>query len=95
MSKENDAWLNLFATIVANNGYYTKLRFFMRKRGYNFDDMAKMLNNEYEKAPEGMSPYIYMDSIEDLLTEKGIKHFFDINDIVNYLNDHCLWKECY
>ena len=95
VDKENAAWINLFLAIIANNGYYTKLRFFMKKRGYNFADMASMLNNEYEDAPDGMSPYLYMDSLEDLLTDKGIKGFYDINDIVNYINDNCLWKEAW
>ncbi len=95
MDNETVAWLNLFLAIITNNGYYEKLRYFMKKRGYNFADMASMLNNEYEDAPDGMSPYLYMDSLEDLLMDKGIKGFHDINDIVNYVNDHCLWKEAW
>ena len=94
MSLENTAWVNLFLTIIQNNGYYEKLRYFMKKRGYNWADMASMLNNEYEDAPEGMSPYFYMDSLEDTLQSKSIKGFHDINDIVNYIYDHELWKEC-
>ena len=95
MDNETIAWLNLFLAIITNNGYYEKLRYFMKKRRYNFADMASMLNNEYEDAPDGMSPYLYMDSLEDLLMDKGIKGFHDINDIVNYVNDNCLWKEAW
>lgn len=99
MDNENTAWLNLFLAIIANNGYYEKLRCFMKKRGYNFADMASMLNDRYKDAPEGMSPYLYMDSLEDLLgleellPGKGIEEFHDINDIVDYVNDNYLWKE--
>ncbi len=95
MDNENTAWLNLFLAIITHNGYYTKLRHFMKKRGYNLADMASMLNNEYEKAPDGMSPYLYMDSLEDTLMEHSIRGFHDINDIVNYVWDHMLWREAY
>lgn len=92
MSKQNSAYINLFLAILEENGYYDKLRYFMRKRGYNWADMASMLNNSYEDAPDGLSVYWYMDSLEDTITSHGIKGFFDISDIVEYVNDHMLWK---
>lgn len=95
MDNETVAWVNLFLAIITHNGYYEKLRYFMKKRGYNFADMAHMLYNEYEDAPDGMSPYLYMDSLEELLAERGIKGFHDISDIVNHINDHFLWKEAW
>jgi len=93
MENESQAWLCLFLTIITHNGYYEKLRSFMKDRGYNFEDMASMLYNEYEKAPDGMSPYYYMDSMEDLLTERGYEDFRDIREIVDCIYNEYLWKE--
>lgn len=95
MDNETNAWINLFLAIITNNDYYEKLRYFMKKRGYNFVNMAHMLYNKYEDAPDGMSPYLYMDSLEDLLMERGIKGFNNINDIVNHISNHYLWKEAW
>ena len=93
MSKQSQAFNYLFLTIMEENGYYDNLRRFMRKRGYNYADMASMLNNAYDDAPDGLSVYWYMDSLENMLTEHTIRGFKDIDDMVDYVNDHMMWKE--
>ncbi len=89
---ENEAYTLLFLTILENNGYYIELRNFMKEKGYNLADMATMLNNSYEDIPDGMSPYFYMDSLEDMLSNQGFEEFNDINDMVEFVYDHMLWK---
>ena len=94
---QNQAYLNLFLAIIQENGYYTELRkVFMKKKGYNFADMASMLNNSYEDAPDGMSPYWYMDSLEDTLSNMSSKEKSELNDIGDLTEivwDKMAWKE--
>ena len=91
---ENEAYKQLFETIIRNNGYYTNLRLFAWNHGYNFEQMATMLNNEYEKAPDGMSPYYYMDSLENMMEEiVEWNQFTDIADMVETVWERQLWKE--
>ncbi len=92
MCKQSQAFLNLFLAIIEENGYYEKLRKFMAKRGYNYADMASMLNNEYDECPDGMSVYYYMDSLEEMLENHEEENFTDIAEMVEYCYDHFLWK---
>lgn len=91
--KQNEAFNYLFLAILQENGYYDKLRNFMRSRGYNWADMAAGLAIGYEKAPDGMSPYYYLDSLEDMLATHSIRGFNDISDMIDYVYNYQLWKE--
>ena len=97
MSKQSQAFLNLFLAIYEENGYYDNLRKWAKGKGYNPADMASMLNDSYEDIPDGMSPYYYMDSLEDMLSGQSYKttqkQFNDIDDMVQYVYDNELWKE--
>lgn len=96
--KQNQAYLNLFLAIIEENGYYDELRaVFVKNKGYNYVDMASMLYNSYEKdVPEGLSPYWYMDSLEDTLsnmTDEEARRLHDIDDLVQTVWDKMAWKE--
>ena len=95
--KQNQAYLNLFLAIIEENGYYTELRkVFIKQKGYNYADMASMLYNSYDDAPDGISPYWYMDSLEDTLNnmdKKDINELHDIDDLVQTVWDKMSWKE--
>lgn len=92
--KQDEALLNYFVAIMEENGYYTHLRSFMKRRGYNIADMADMLCNAYEKyAPNGMSVYYFLDSLEDAYPAMNKKETNYITDMVDYVYDHFLWKE--
>lgn len=93
MSKQDQAFRHLFLAILEENGYYDKLRHFMKKRRYNYADMATALYYGYEKCPDGMSIYYYMDSLEDMLAKHTIRGFNDICEMVKYCYDKFLWKE--
>lgn len=94
---QNQAYLNLFLAIIQENGFYTELRkVFIKDKGYNMADMADMLYNSYDDAPDGMSPYWYMDSLEYTLIEmdsKSQKELRDIDDLVQTVWDKMNWKE--
>lgn len=94
--KQNQAFLNLFLAIIQENGYYDKLRtVFVKRKGYNYADMASMLYNSYEDAPEGISPYWYMDSLEDTLSDMSdndARKIHDISDLVETVWDKMAWK---
>lgn len=90
---QKDAFLYLFMTILQENGYYNKLRHFMKVRGYNWADMACMLYNAwFEDAPDGMSVYWFMDSLEDYLCKYSIRGMKDIDDIVQACYGTDSWK---
>ena len=96
--KQNQAYLNLFLAIIEENVYYEELRaVFIKNKGYNYADMASMLYNSYEKdVPEGLSPYWYMDSLEDTLsnmTDEETRRLHDIDDLVQTVWDKMAWKE--
>ena len=94
---QNQAYLNLFLAIIQENGYYTELRkVSIKQKGYNMADMADMLYNSYDDAPDGISPYWYMDSLENTLIEmdsKSQKELKDIDDLVQIIWDKMYWKE--
>ena len=94
---QDQAYLNLFSAIIQENGYYDELRgMFMKQKGYNVADMAWMLYNGYEDAPEGISPYWYMDSLEDALadmSDNDARKLHDISDLVETVWDKMAWKE--
>ena len=96
--KQNQAYLNLFLAIIEENGYYDKLReVFIKDKGFNYADMASMLFNNYKKnVPEGLSPYWYMDSLEDTLNDmeqKDIDQLHNIAELVDVVWDKMRWKE--
>lgn len=97
MTRQDQAFLNLFLAIYEENGYYTSLRKWAKGKGYNPADVASMLNNRYDDIPDGMSPYYYMDSLEDMLTglsyKTAQKQFNNIDDMIEYVHNHELWKE--
>ena len=99
MSKQSQAQLYLFLAIIEENSYYDNLRKFMEQKGYNMADMASMLDHEYDKnAPDGMSIYYFMDSLEDSLEElthegNNWEDIKDIGDIVEMVYDRFWWKE--
>lgn len=99
MTKQAQAQLYYFLAIIEENGYYENLRKFMDERGYNYADMASMLDHQYDKnAPDGMSIYYFMDSLEDTLTElneegTGWQDLKDIGDIVETVYNRFWWKE--
>ena len=95
IEKQVQAFNHLFLAIIEENGYYEWLRHFMKLKGYNYADMASMLANEYEKCPDGMSPYYYMDSLEDAYHLMNENEINDIRDMVEFVYDNSLWKETY
>lgn len=94
---QNQAYLNLFLAIVKENGYYTELRKkFIKQKGYNMADLASMLYSSYDDAPDGMSPYWYMDSLENTLavmSKKEKEEIEDIDDLVETVYDKMTWRE--
>ena len=90
---QNQAFHQLFMAILQENGYYTNLRHFMTIRHISLPDMARMLNNEYDKAPDGMSVYYYMDSLEDAFPQMDLNEIRDVDDMVDFVYEHQLWKE--
>ena len=92
--KQHKAWLNLFQAIVEENGYYTELRRFMKKNGFTIEDFAKSLYRYYDYAPEGMSVYYYLDSIEDALPDiKKVGGISTVGEVVDFIYDNQIWKE--
>lgn len=96
--KQNQAYLNLFLAIIEENGYYDKLRkVFIKDKGFSYEEMSSMLFNNYEKnVPEGLSPYWYMDSLEDTLNDmeqKDIDQLHNIAELVDVVWDKMSWKE--
>ena len=95
--KQNQAYLNLFLAIIEENGYYDELRaVFIKNKCYNYADMASMLYNGYDDAPDGISPYWYMDSLEDTLsnmTDDEARKLHDIDDLIQTVWDKMAWKE--
>ena len=94
MDMEEKAWRMLFIAIIHENGYYDKLRYFAKKRNYGLNDFAIALYFGFEKCPDGMSPYFYLDSLEDMLIDHSIRGFNDVCDMIEYVYDHELWKDC-
>ncbi len=92
--RQNKAFKDLFKAILEENGYYTELRHFATVKGYSIDQMTNMLFNSYEDdAPDGISIYWFMDSLEDMLVKEGCENFNDIDDIVQACYDKFAWKE--
>ena len=94
--KQNQAFIYLFLAIYEENGYYDNLRNMAKVKGYNPADMAHMLYTHYDDAPDGMSPYWYMDSLEDVLggmSKKEIKSLSGIGELVEITYDKFAWKE--
>ena len=94
--KQNKAFLKLFLAIYEENGYYDNLRHMAKIKGLSSVDMASMLYAYYDDAPNGMSPYWYMDSLEDVLADldnKDIESLHDVGDLVEITYDKFAWKE--
>lgn len=90
---EKQAWLNLIETILKENGYYENLRGFYHQAGYNITDFATQIYLYWDDAPDGMSIYYFMDSLEDMLNDADWSELSDVSDMVDYVYDHELWKE--
>ena len=100
MTKQDEAFLNLFLAIIEENGYYDNLReHFMGTKGYNLADLASDLYARYEKTvPDGMSVYYYLDSLEDSLTElkqlgDDLNEITCVQDLIDIIYDKMWWKE--
>ena len=92
--QQNKAQIDYILAIIKENGYYEWLRLFMKNKGYDYESMAVMLSNSYNKnAPDGMSIYYFMDSLEDAGIKMDMNDINDINDMVDFVWDHELWKE--
>ena len=95
--KEHKAWVNLFKVIFKENGYYTELTKFTQQKNMDINNVAGQLAYAYlEDAPGDISPYYFLDSIEDAIAGQEDEEMWSLNDIyelVDYIWDHQLWKE--
>ena len=79
---QTKAFYDLFIAILEENGYYENLRSFARKKYITEKELAKQLNGDYShNAPEGISVYWYMDTLEDVLADMDEKDWKDCDDI--------------
>jgi hypothetical protein len=93
---EREAYKLLLLSMLTYNGYYENIRAWAEAKGYDLEKVAAMLNIVWDKIPDGMSAYYFLDSIEDALSKlDGDKRerFDDGYDFVDYLYDNSLWKE--
>ena len=93
--KQNKAFVQLFSAIMQENGYYDELRKFKRRQKLTYTQVAIMLKEAFLNEAPDMSPYIFMDTLEEMLASmdtKTQKLFVSISDMVDYVYDHELWK---
>lgn len=97
MNKQTQAFLNLFIAIIEENGYYDNIRKFAKLKGLNYEQLSKELyKGWWYNAPEGISVYNFLDSIEDSLPEMGRTNFdeYDIQDVIEFIYRHGgNWKD--
>lgn len=93
---QTKAFYDLFIAILKENGYYENLRSFAKRKHISRKDLAKQLNGDYHNnAPDGLSVYYYMDTLEDILgdmTEKDLRNCKDIFDLNDVAYDKMAWK---
>jgi len=92
---ESDAYRNLLLSMLKHNGYYENIRKWMKLKGIDVEKAASMFNTVWDKIPDGMSAYYFLDSVEDALTkldEDKWNQFDDGYDFVDYLYDNDGWK---
>lgn len=100
---EDKAYKQLLYSTLVHNGYYEYLCEWAKKKKYSLSKVASMLNIVWDKVPDGMSHFYYLDSIEDMLCDlveerdwKEILEMFDDGyDFIDYLYDNDLWKSIY
>jgi hypothetical protein len=92
-AKQNDAWVKLFLAILQENGYYENLRAWARKHKVSLKVLAHEFYNHMDKIPDGMGPYFYLDTFEDVIPTPGVWEMESIGEIIDYIYDHYLWKE--
>lgn len=95
--KQNKAFLNLFKAILDENGYYSTIRDFASQRGITALNLAKQLLRLYERdAPDGMSVYWFLDTIEDTLNDPDyhatMQNCDTFDEVIEYIIAYCLWK---
>jgi len=93
--EENEAYNKLFKSLLCHNNYYQYLRAFILKRGWTLDHAAGELTAYYFEAPDGISPYWYMDSLEDALHKfptKYVESMEDISELFYAIDDEENWK---
>lgn len=93
---EDKAYKNYLLSMLKHNGYYENIRKWMKLKGLTLETVAGMFAIVWDKIPDGMSAYWFLDSIEDLLTgfddEDEFNQFDDGYDFVDYLYDNDGWK---
>lgn len=91
--KQDNAWRELFLAILEENGYYESLRQWAKKHQMPLKELANEFYNHMDKIPNGMGPYYYLDTFEDNIARPEVWEMTTIGEILDYIYDHCLWKE--
>ena len=100
---QDEAYKQLLLSALTYNDYYENIVKWAKRKGFSLKDVASKLNIVWDKVPDGMSHFYFLDSIEDMLvdlleekSEEEVDEMFDDGyDFVDYLYDNELWKESY
>lgn len=93
---EHEAYKPLLLSMLTYNDYYENIRTWAKAKNYDLEKVAAMFNIVWDKIPDGMSAYYFLDSVEDMLAnldKDDWNQFNDAYDFVDYLYDNYLWKE--